>query len=211
MKKLALSICLLVVVITAQAQTNYQKGMTKGLEMMKAAKTSEEFINVANHFERIANAEKDQWLPIYWGAYTTMFAGMNAKKESEQDELYDKSLAMIDLLEARNADQSEMLTLKAYVSLMKISVSPMLRAPQGTPAAMEMLMKAEKINPANPRPFLVHGQNTFYTPEFFGGGKEAAKPMITNAVNLYAQEKASDDFMPRWGKGRAEYLLKECE
>lgn len=211
MKKLALSICLLVVVISAQAQTNYQKGMTKGMEMMKAAKTSEEFINVANHFERIANAEKDQWLPIYWGAYTTMFAGMNAKKESEQDDFYDKSLAMIDLLEARKADQSELLTIKAYVSLMKISVSPMLRAPQGTPAAMEMLMKAEKINPANPRPFLVHGQNTFYTPEFFGGGKEAAKPIIANAVNLYSQEKITDDFMPRWGKSRAEYLLKECE
>ncbi len=211
MKKLAVSICLLVVVISAQAQTNYQKGMVKGMEMLKAAKTSEEFLNVANHFERISNVEKEEWLPIYWGAYSTMFAGMNAKKESEQDDLYDKSLQLIDLMETKKADQSEFLTLKAYVTLMRISVSPMLRAPQGTPAAMEMLAKAEKINPSNPRPFLVHGQNTFYTPEFFGGGKNVAKPLLSNAVNLYAQEKSSDDFMPKWGKSRAEYLLKECE
>lgn len=211
MKKLVTSICLLVAVISAQAQTNYQKGMLKGMEMLKTSKTTEDFLNVSNHFERISNVEKDEWLPIYWQAYSTMFAGMNAKKESEQDELYDKSLALIDLLETKKADESEFLTLKAYVTLMRISVSPMLRAPQGTPAAMEMLMKAEKLNPSNPRPFLVHGQNTFYTPEFFGGGKDAAKPILSNAVNLYAQEKKSEDFLPKWGKSRAEYLLKECE
>lgn len=195
----------------AQAQTNYQKGMSKGMEMLKAAKTFEEFVDVSNHLERISNAEKGNWIPTYWNAYSTMLAGMNAKKESQQDEMYDKALAMLETISDDQADKSEMLTLKAYLKLMKISISPMTRAPQGTPAAMEILGQAQKINPNNPRPLLVHGQNTFYTPEFFGGGKEAAKPLLTKAKELYSKEEPSENFMPRWGKPRVEYLLKQCE
>ncbi len=211
MKKLIVFICLIVVGINTQAQSNYQKGMSKGMEMLKAAKTAEDFLNVSNHFERVSNVEKEEWAPIYWNAYVTMIAAMNSQKESQQDELYDKALMLVDKLEGKEIDQSEFYTLKAYVTLMRISVSPMTRAPLGTPAAMEMLEKAQKLNPSNPRPFYVQGQNTFYTPEFFGGGKKAAKPLLEQAVKLYYQEKTAEDFSPRWGKGRAESLLKECE
>lgn len=211
MKKSILFIVLVTVTMLSNAQSNYQKAMSKGMEMLKSAKTSEEFVEVSNHFERVGSVEKSEWLPNYWSAYAKLFAGMNAKKESLQDEYYDKALEQVDGIINKDADQSELLTLKAYLTLMKISVSPMSRAPEGTPAAIQMLMEAEQINPANPRPFYVHGQNTFYTPKFFGGGEEAAKPLLTKAVDLYAKEGAVDNFMPRWGKSRAEYLLKECK
>lgn len=210
MKKLVLVICLVLSVGIALAQTNFEKGMTKGMEMLKSSKTTEEFLEAANHFERIASVEKNNWVPVYWNAYTYLFAGMNAKKESEQDAMYDKALMVLESIENSTIEKSEFLTLKGYITLMKISVSPMSRAPQGTPAALAMLMEAQNINPKNPRPFYVMGQNTFYTPAFFGGGKEKAMPLLANAVELYKAETASDAFMPRWGKGRAEYLLKEC-
>jgi hypothetical protein len=211
MKKLILAICLVLSFGITSAQSNYEKGMAKGMEMLKASKTAEEFVSVANHFERIANVEKNEWLPLYWNAYAYLFAGMNAKKDSEQDGYYDKALSVLESINNANMDRSEYLTLKGYIKLMKISVSPMTRAPLGTGDAMGNLTEAQKVNPKNPRPVYVMGQNTFYTPEFFGGGKEAAKPLLTNAVNLYAAETASTDYMPRWGKGRAEYLLKECK
>lgn len=211
MKKLIVFICLIVVGINTQAQSNYQKGMSKGMEMLKSAKTAEDFLNVSNHFERVSNVEKEEWAPIYWNAYVTMIAAMNADKESKQDELYDKALLLVEKLEGMKMDESEFYTLKAYITLMRISVSPMTRAPLGTPAAMEMLAKAQNLNPTNPRPFYVQGQNTFYTPEFFGGGKKVAKPILDKAVKLYAEEKPSEDFSPRWGKSRAEQLLKQCE
>lgn len=211
MKKLVIVICVLLNVGITFAQNNFEKGMSKGMEMLKASKTKEEFLDAANHFERIASVEKNNWVPVYWNAYSYLFAGMNVKKESEQDEMYDKALVVLESIENSKIDRSEFLTLKGYISLMKISVSPMSRAPQGTPAAIALLTEAQQLNPKNPRPFYVMGQNTFYTPAFFGGGKEKAKPMLANAVELYKAEAASDNFMPRWGKGRAEYLLKECE
>jgi hypothetical protein len=211
MKKLIVAICLVLSFGITSAQSNYEKGMSKGLDMLKSSKTLEDFVSVANHFERIANVEKNEWLPLYWNAYAYLIAGMNAKKDSEQDGYYDKALSVLESINNANLDKSEYLTLKGYIKLMKISVSPMTRAALGTGDAMNILAEAQKVNPKNPRPVYVMGQNTFYTPEFFGGGKDAAKPMLTNAVNLYAAETASTDFMPRWGKGRAESLLKECK
>lgn len=210
MKKTILMICIVLSYGIATAQSNYQKGMMKGMEMLKLAKTFDDFVNVSNHFERIASVEKGEWLPVYWNAYVSLIGGMNAEKENQQDEMYDKALALLETIESASADQSELLTLKAYITLMKISVSPMTRAPQGTPTAMRLLAEAQKINPSNPRPFFVQGQNTFYTPTFFGGGKELAKPLLTKAVELYSLETSSEVFLPRWGKGRAEMLLKEC-
>ncbi len=211
MKKLILLSCLVLSVVLTKAQSNFEKGMSKGMEMLKSSKTMEEFVSAANHFERIANVEKNEWVPKYWNAYTYLFAGMNAKKDDEQDAMYDKAMSILESIENTKVDKSEYLTLKGYIALMKISVSPMSRAPLGTSAAVAYLTEAQKINPKNPRPLYVLGQNTFYTPAFFGGGKDAAKPLLQNAVNLYAEETASTEFMPRWGKGRAEYLLKECK
>ncbi len=211
MKKLVVLICFVLNVGITFAQGNFEKGMTKGMEMLKASKTAEDFVAAANHFERVASVENNNWVPVYWNAYTYLIAGMNVKKESQQDEMYDKAMSLLESIENSKMERSEYLTLKGYIMLMKISVSPMSRAPQGTPAAMGLLTEAQQVNPKNPRPLYVMGQNTFYTPSFFGGGKDKAKPMLANAVELYKVESASDSFMPRWGKGRAESLLKECE
>lgn len=211
MKKLVTVICLVLSVGITRAQSNFEKGMSKGMDLMKAAKTAEDFVAVANHFERIAMAEKGEWLPSYWNAYAYLFAGMNAKKDSEQDAYYDKGVLVLENIQNDKVDKSEYFTLLGYLKLMKISVSPMTRAPLGTGDAMKLLSDAQKLNAKNPRAFYVMGQHTFYTPEFFGGGKDVAKPMLQNAVRLYAEESASTEFMPRWGKARAEYLLKECK
>ncbi len=167
MKKLILGICLVLSFGISSAQSNYEKGMAKGMEMLKATKTTEDFVSVANHFERIANVEKNEWLPLYWNAYTYLFAGMNTKKDSEKDEYYDKALLVLESINNSNMDRSEYLTLKGYIKLMKISVSPMMSAPLGTGDAMGILAEAQKVNPKNSRPVYVIGQNTFYTPEFF--------------------------------------------
>ena len=47
------------------AQTKYEAGMQKGLEQFSTAKTAEDMAAASAFFERIADAEKDKWLPGY--------------------------------------------------------------------------------------------------------------------------------------------------
>jgi hypothetical protein len=93
---------------------------------------------------------------------------------------------------------------------MYISVQPMQRAQAQTGKAIESLETAKQLDPSNPRPWLIHGQNTLFTPEFFGGGASNAKPLLEKASVLYKTFKPADALMPEWGKERCEKLLEKC-
>jgi hypothetical protein len=212
------TIVLLLVMINSlvvfSQSANFPKGMAKGMEMMKAAQTAEDFIAAANHFERVSEAEEGQWLPLYWAAYNYLAAGFKIEKEDKKDEAYQKGIALTEKAEAINPEESEILTLKAYLKLMYISVNPMVRAANGSSEAMYILGKAKAFAPENPRPYLVEGQNTFYTPKFFGGGKEAALPILEEGATRFEKQDdklLSAKFLPTWGKARCTMLIEECK
>jgi hypothetical protein len=211
MKKNLILILIMMMSIVVNAQNNFNQAMSKGMDMLRSSKTSEDFLSAANHFERIATVEKKEWTPGYWASYTTMLAAMNAESDDRKDELYDKADLLLKDIENSNIEKSEYFTLKGYIALMKIAVSPMIRSAMGTEDAMAYLEKAKKMNHKNPRPFYVQAQHLFYTPSFFGGGKSVAKPLLTKAMENYNTELPSTLFEPRWGKGRAEELLKKCD
>ena len=62
----------------------------------------EALIDLANSFERIANAEKTQWLPFYYAA----FANINAGYTFRMDGGFGDKSAIIDPL----ADKAEAIT-----------------------------------------------------------------------------------------------------
>ena len=51
--------------------------------------TVEQLMAVSNRFERIALAEKDQWLPYYYAAYARSIAGFITTDKSKVDEVLD--------------------------------------------------------------------------------------------------------------------------
>jgi hypothetical protein len=76
--------------------------------------------------------------------------------------------------------------------------------------ANEMFDLAIKINPENPRGYYLKGVTVLNTPEFFGGGKVPAKPILTQAVSKYVSNKSSVAFYPNWGKDDCEKQLAKC-
>jgi hypothetical protein len=193
------------------AQTGaYQAAMKKGLEQFAAANTPEDFIGAANYFERIANAEPKQWLPVYYSAYANLRAGLLSQDKTQKDEYFDKALAQVDQADGISANNSEIYTLLGYCQYMKMSVDPQSRL-ELIAETQSSLEKAKQLDPKNPRPYFVQGQNTFYTPEAFGGGKAMAKPILEQAVSKYEQFKAVGEFAPSWGADRAKLLLSQCQ
>lgn len=210
MKKQILTTILAFIGVTGLMASDYEKGMLKGKEMFNNAKTLQASIDVVNYFERMAEANKSEWLPLYYAGYASLSVGFQQEKTEMKDDWYEKGLSFVERAKGIKKADSELLALEGYLKLMYISNKPMLRAPLQTGDAIELLEQAKALNPANPRPWFIHGQNTFHTPEFFGGGAVNAKPLLEKAMALYNTFIPSNQLMPAWGKERCEKLLDKC-
>lgn len=210
MRKTIFTIIISFIGATTFAGTTYETAMQKGIDMLANANTAQAAIDVTNYFERVAEANKNEWLPLYYAAYSSLSAGYQQEKSAMKDEWYQKGLAFIERAKAIKKNESELLAMEGYLKLMYISNAPMTRAPLQTGEAIDLLEQAKKLNPANPRPWFIHGQNTFYTPEFFGGGAKNAKPLLEKASDLYKSFTPENSLMPKWGNERCEKLLAQC-
>ncbi len=131
--------------------------------------------------------------------------------DGQKDEVLDKATALIAKAEAIAPKESEIFAMKGYLKFMQIYVKPMVRMAGGMSAAMADLEKAKALNPANPRPYFIIAQNTYYTPKFFGGGKESAKPKFEETAMKFENFKPKNDLLPIWGKERNAKLLAACK
>ena len=79
MKTLVLLVATVLGTATLNAQSKYETGMTKAMAQFEAAKTTSELLSASAMFERIADAEKDEWLPYYYAALTNNMASWMPK------------------------------------------------------------------------------------------------------------------------------------
>ncbi|MBB5639024.1 hypothetical protein HDF26_001261 [Pedobacter cryoconitis] len=215
MKNLTKSITLILVLISLNSfaqnvNPKFSQAIKTGLDMVAAAKGGEDYLKAENYFERIAAVETKEWIPSYYSAYCNLYAGYNTASKELKDQYWDKALQEIDKANALSANNSEIYALKGALEFMKMSVDPRSRMYfMGNSA--ESLEKAIALNPENPRIYLIKGQDTFYTPEAFGGGKEKAKPILESAVAKFAIFKPVNTIEPNWGAESAKALLAQCK
>ena len=72
-----ITIALIIVSTITNAQTNFEKGMQKAFELWG----NNQWEEAENLFERIANAEPQQWLPHYYVAQMNSLKSWNVKDE----------------------------------------------------------------------------------------------------------------------------------
>ena len=66
-----------------------------------------------------------------------------------------------------------------------------------------------KLNPENPRVYLLQAQDKYFTPEQFGGSKAEAKKLFEEANKKYAAFKPASTIDPAWGRSSVNYFLGE--
>lgn len=192
------------------AQSKYEGAMAKGLEQLQAVKSAEDMSATAAFFERVADAEKDKWLPYYYAAYANHLTGwMNPK--ADKDKVAEKSKDLIDKAEVIEKNNSELFCLRQMVAMQQMTVDPMARWQTYGVEAGNALASATKADPNNPRIYYLNGQTLMNTPEAFGGGKAVAKKLFEKAVELYKTFTPASPFHPNWGKEDAEKLLAACQ
>ncbi|WP_028296335.1 hypothetical protein [Olivibacter sitiensis] len=207
MKKYIIVLITLLGTSLAQAQNNYRETMSAAIAALDSVKSKESLLEKAALFERIADAEPKEWLPLYYAAYANLYANFWSQEEKERDALLDNSLKLVEK-GLKLSDNSELLALKGYVEYMKLSIDPPNRLSYmgSSQAALE---KAEKLDPQNPRVYLIQGQNLYYTPAAFGGGKEAATVLLEKAKEKFDTFEPKDELAPQWGRKELQRLLAQ--
>ena len=191
------------------AQSKYESGMQKGLEQLVAAKSAEDFTAASAFFERIADAEKDKWLPYYYAAYANHLTGwMNPK--ADKDKVAEKSKDLLGKAEAleKNADTY---CLRQMIAIQQLTVDGMSRYQTYGAIAAQAIEDAKKADVNNPRIYLVEAQYMINVPAAYGGGKAVAKKLVEKSLELYGTYQPASAFHPTWGKDQATQLLAACQ
>ncbi len=209
MKKLIFAMCLMTGII-AFSQTAYDKVMTEKIASIEKHQTADEFTALANDFKRIGDKEKTQWLPYYYSAFSTIQKGRMAMREgklADLDPIAAEAQKSLDLAMDLNKDNAENLILQKMIHGLKMMVDPQARFMSEGMLAADALSKAEKIDAANPRITLMKAEDTYFTPEQFGGSKARGLDLFQKSLDQFKIYKTKSALDPNWGKGEAEYFL----
>ena len=199
----------------AQMPDKFVKAIESKIAILDTTKTADGYIELANAFERIADAEKNQWIAYYYAAYCNATAGtlvgaggdMMAAKADKTDPYADKADKQISKAEELMKNNSEIFVVKKMIATLRMLGDPMNRYMTYGPEATAMLEEAKKLNPDNPRVYVLEAQDKYYTPEQFGGSKDEAKVLFEKAQKLFETFKPETNIHPNWGKGQVTYFL----
>jgi hypothetical protein len=211
MKKSILFVALIFFSAFSFAQSaKYQSAMKANISLLDSMAVKNNAEDLSNAFARIGDAEKTQWLPYYYAAYCKAFQALTEKDNTKKDALADNANALITKAEGiLGKENSETDVIKSMIATAHMMVDPASRYMTYGQDISTNLQKAETLDSTNPRPVLVQAQNTFYTPEQYGGGKDAAKPMFEKAKQLFANFKPESDISPSWGQTSINYFLSQ--
>lgn len=210
MKKLVLSFALVLMSVTAFAQAAYEKTMSEKVAKIAACKTPEDFTALANDFARIGTKETKQWLPNYYAALATIQKGrilMKNGKAADLDPVADEAQKYLDAANLLSKDNAETLILSKMIHSMRMMVNPQQRYMTEGSLATEALAAAEKLDPTNPRITLLKAEDTYFTPEQFGGSEEKGLELFKQSLLQFKSYEPKSAIAPNWGQSEAEYFL----
>lgn len=167
--------------------------------------------DIAASFERIGNAEKNQWLPYYYAAYCRVTQAFMKNDPEQNDPIADQVDQLLNKADSLENKNSEVSLLKAMNASLRMLVNPMQRWQQYGPVVQQYSKDAMAQDTTNPRPYWFNGVSLKNTPEQFGGGCGTAKPQLDKALELFAAFKPASDLHPNWGKETCEMEAKGCE
>lgn len=206
MKHLILIAVLLVATVT-QAQSNFEKGMQKAFQLWG----NNQMDDAENLFERISNAETNQWLPHYYVAQINSLKSWNEKDATVLKAQLDKAQAHLDKAMAVSPNNAELLILQAQVLTNWVAYDGQTYGMKYSAKISELYQKAYTLDPNNPRAVFGKAEWDMGSAKFFGQDPKVFCEDIEKSIELFANFKPETPFHPNWGKERAEASFKSCQ
>lgn len=203
---------------TVHAQDAYTQQIQATVEKLDNAKTVKDHQLLANDFLRIADAQKDQWLPYYYAAFCNAKIGWLKQNDdpdniepfaSKADEEIKKAGALIDTAKQKK-ELAEIYCIKMMLNQARVFINPQTYGRKYGPVAANYLQLAKQADPNNPRVLYLQGWQKFATPKMWGGDKTLAKQLLTEAKQKLGAEP-SLGVEPHWGKKEVDEILGQLK
>ena len=189
------------------SQTNYEKGMLKAFELWQTNKPTE----AANLFERIANAEPDNWLPPYYAAQVNIISSFGEKDGKKLSSQLKKAQDLINDATAISKENPEIFVLQAMLHTAWVAYDGATYGMTLSGKVVELYTKAAQIDPKNPRVVFSKAEWDIGGARYFGQDTAPFCKDIERSLELFANFKPETPFHPNWGQDRAEEAVKACK
>src|SRR5690606_525886 len=132
------------------AQTKYETEMTKALTSFKEAQSPDDMEKAAQHFDRIAKVETQNWMPLYYSIFIRTLNAFSQEKSTAINTV-DELESKYQLLDEVALDNSEVLTLIGLFRTVKVAKDPETYAMPLSGAIIKDYDDSLKIESKSPR------------------------------------------------------------
>lgn len=204
MKK-KITVVLLLIGLVVNAQGKYSAAMDKAFGEWKQGNTKE----AVAMFERIANTEKDNWIPFYYQVFIQVTEGFNIK-DAEEKEKGVKQNAMLIETQVAKKENAEWLVLVALNMTLDITTDPMNKGMTLSSKVNALYDKALLLEPNNPRALFQKANFNLQSAKYTGIDTAAYCELVNRAVKNFDSLTSEEPFYPSWGKEQAIKVKEAC-
>lgn len=189
-------------------QTQYQTGMEKAFALWQENKTED----AVNLFERIASAEKENWLPSYYAAQVLIIDGFSKLQDAKKlDAQLLRAQDFINNATTISKDNPEILVMQAMKHTVYVASDGAKYGMVLAPKVSQLYEKAYKLDAKNPRVTLNRAEWNIGSAKYFGQDTKPFCKEFDKALELFVNFKPESKFHPNWGKERIEEMIASCK
>ncbi len=187
-------------------QSQYESGMQKAFELWGQGKNKE----AVALFERISQAEKDNWLPPYYAANVLIVQSFAEGENKDKMLNLEKAKTHIQEAHNRSENNSEITTMEGLLYTAYVAMDPGVYAMQYSQKINDLHDRAIKLDPENPRAQSNKIEYEMGAARFFGQDLQPYCDRLSETIPLYEKQKSDIPFYPSYGKERIQETIDNC-
>ena len=213
MKTIFFLIAILFSTLTGMSQSKeFSNAMGEALSQYFNCKNMDDFQALGNRFGLIANAEKTEWLPLYYQAHCYIIMSfMEPTDAVKKDSYLDAAEKSIEKMMVLAPNESEAYTLQGFYYTARLVVNPMERGQKYSMLSGEALGKALAMETNNPRAKVLKLQNEMGAAQYFGKNPADYCGQANELFAKWDEYKPKSPLYPSWGKDQAEGIVERCK
>lgn len=206
MKNIFLIIICTAFYCSVSGQSKYEQGMQKAFGLWGEGKVKE---SVAL-FERIAQAESDNWIPVYHAAQLLIISSHGIEDMSQREATLEKATGLVNMAYQRSEDNSEVTTLEGMLLTGYLAMDPGTYGMTYSAKIPALYEKAIEQNPDNPRAYANMIEFEMGAARFFGQELGPICKKMKEIIPKFKNQKVEEPFAPSYGLERAEQVVANC-
>ena len=208
MKKLILVFGLaLMTASIVNSQSQYESGMQKAFGLWQEGKSTE----AVALFERIGQAEKDNWIPIYHAANVLIASQFQLEDQVMKNSMLEKAKGIIAEAHKRSPKNSEITTLEGLLYTGYVAMDPGTFGMKYSPMIMQLHSTAVALDPNNPRALANKIEYEMGSARFFGNDLAPYCVKMKEILPKFENQKSDVPFAPSYGIERARQVAESCD